>query len=139
MTRKFGQEFKIESAVISSERLSDDYDIKSYILEFSLFEDIETPYLTGQLVSMDDVGSFDEMALKGTEQIRITLSGVEEKYKGVKVTLTMNIVSILKRVKTAERTEVYHMNLIAPMAYRDNGIKISNHSTVNLTTLPATS
>ena len=118
------QEYKIETASITSERLGETYDVKSYVMELSLFEDIELPYLTGQMVLMDDMGVFDEMSLKGTETIRLRVSGVEENYNP-SFELTMNITSIVKKLKVAERTEVYHLSLISPHAYRDAAVKVS--------------
>lgn len=118
------QEYKIEAAVIYSERLERGYDVKSYVMELSLFEDIELPYLTGQVVLMDDIGAFDEMALRGTETIYFKISGVEKGYNP-EVMLTMNITSIVKRVKTNERTEVYQLSLVSPIAYRDSAVKVS--------------
>ena len=80
MTTNRAQEFKIDKAIISAEHLGSDYDVKSYVLELSLFEDIELPYLSGQIICMDDMGSFDEMNLKGTETIRLKVSGTEKGY-----------------------------------------------------------
>jgi hypothetical protein len=124
MTGTRAQEYKIEAAVIYSERLKRGYDVRTYVMELSLFEDIQLPYLTGQVVMMDDMGAFDEMALRGTETIYLKISGVEEGYRP-EVMLTMNITSIVKRVKTAERTEVYQLSLISPIAYRDSAVKVS--------------
>jgi hypothetical protein len=124
-----GQEFKIDAAIITGERLKSAYNLRSYVLEFSLFEDIDLPYISGQLVCMDDMGVFDEMALMGTEQVYITLTGVKEE---IRLNISMNIVSVVKRVKTAERTEVYHLNLVSPIAFRDQGIKISKSYTGKL-------
>ena len=124
MTTNRAQEFKIDKAIISAEHLGSDYDVKSYVLELSLFEDIELPYLSGQIICMDDMGSFDEMNLKGTETIRIKVSGTEPGYEG-SFELTMNIVSIVRKIKTTERTDVLHLNLVSPLLYRDNAIKVS--------------
>ena len=125
MEKQKAQEYKIDRALITAERLGGEYDVREYVIELSLFEDIGLPYLTGQAVIMDDMGVFDEIDLKGTETIEFKVSGVEEGYEQPSFTLTMNINSIVKRVKTAERTEVYQLSLISPMAYRDSGVKVS--------------
>ena len=132
MTQR-ANEYKIDAAVISGERLGDEYDVRKYVLELSLFEDIDLPYISGQLVCMDDMGSFDEMALMGTEEVKITLSGFG--FGGnvaPSLTITMNIVSIVKRKKTTDLVEVYQLNLVSPVAFRDQGIKISKSYTGKL-------
>ena len=122
---QLAQEYVIDAAVIFGDRLKQAYQMKQMVLEFSLFEDIELPYISGQIVFMDDAGSFNEMQLKGTEQLYVSLKGVEEGNQNSRVNITMNIVSIAKKIKTTERTEVYHLNLMSPMAFRDQGIKLS--------------
>ena len=118
-------EYVIKKAVIFSERLKEKYDVKSYILELSLFEDIELPYISGSMTVMDDMGSFFEMNLKGTEQIELLISGAEESTSLAKFSITMNITSIVRKVKTNERTEVYTLSLVSPIAFKDEGIKVS--------------
>lgn len=116
-------EYVIRKATIFSERLKEEYDIKSYILELSLFEDIELPYISGSMTAMDDLGSFFEMNLKGTEQITIEIFAPET--PEANFSITMNITSIVRKVKTNERTEVYTLSLISPIAFKDEGVKLS--------------
>lgn len=120
------QEYKIVEATIFAERLEDEYNITNYIGELSFFEDIERPYVTAQIVCMDDIGLFDEVRLRGTEQIRFVIEGpAEYSSQGVSFTFIMNIVSIIQKSKVGDRSELYHLNCISPHAYRDANIKIS--------------
>ena len=117
------QEYKITGALLSAERLGEDYELKQMVIEVNFFEDLEKPYITGQIAILDDAGIFDEIKLKGTEELTMTieipeLEGIEVKYK-------FNVVSIVQVVKVGERSEIYHLNLISPHAYRDQAIKIS--------------
>lgn len=122
---QLSQEFIIDAAIIQSDRLEQAYNMTQMVLEFSLFEDIELPYISGQIVFMDDAGSFNEMQLKGTETLYVSVRGAEEGNENSRINIKMNIVSIEKKVKTTERTEVYHLSLMSPMAFRDQGIKLS--------------
>jgi hypothetical protein len=135
MGAKLAQEFKITEAIITADRLGDaGYDIKQYIIELSCFEDIDKPYVTGQIVFMDDIGLIQEIKILGTEKIKLTVATAEEDTVGaVDWTMEFNIVSIIQQEKTAERTEVYHINIISPHAYRDQNIKISRSYTGRLT------
>ena len=69
---QLAQEFKITEAIISADRLDDTYDIQTYIIELSLFEDLDKPYDTGQIVFMDDLGLIQEIKILGTEKIKLT-------------------------------------------------------------------
>ena len=132
---QLAQEFKITEATITADRLGDKgYDIKQYIMELSCFEDIEKPYVTGQIVFMDDIGLIQQIKILGTEKIKLTVATAERDTVGdVSWTMEFNIVSIIQQEKTAERTEVYHINIISPHAYRDQNIKISRSYTGRLT------
>ena len=132
------QEYKIVDARIYSERLGDDvYNVTPYVLELSLFEDIELPYISGRLVCMDDIGAFDEMSLKGTETVYLKVEGGgEENYDtNVGFDLEMKISSIIRRDKITERIEGYTLNLISPIAFKDRGIKISKSFQGKLTSM----
>jgi hypothetical protein len=134
---QLAQEYKITEAIITADRLGgkdNGYDIKQYIMELSCFEDIDKPYVTAQIVFMDDIGLIQQIKILGTEKIKLTVGTAEKDTVGeISWTMEFNIVSILQQVKTAERTEVYHINLISPHAYRDQNIKISRSYTGRLT------
>jgi len=130
MVQNVQQEYVITKAVISADRLSDDYDVKQMIAEIDFFEDLEKPYVTGQILVFDDLGVFDEIKLKGTEQIDLSIQIPE--IPQAKVDIKFNIVSIVQVRKLSERSEMYHLNLIAPHAYKDQFIKISRSYTGKL-------
>ena len=132
MASELANEYIIDAAIITGDRLPQAYNMTQMVLEFSLFEDIELPYLTGQMVFMDDAGSFNEMQLKGTETLYVSVRGAEETNTKARINIFMNIVSIEKKMKTTERTEVYHLSLMSPMAFRDQGIKLSKSFTGKL-------
>ena len=122
------QEFSFTEVVISADRLDEEYDIRSYVMEASFFESLDKPYVTGQIVFMDDIGLIQEIQIKGTEQIRFKIKTIDPSLDA-DWEMTFNIVSIIQATKTAERTEVYHINIISPHAFRDQNIKISRSYT----------
>lgn len=128
------QEYKITEATIFAERFAEEYNLTSYVGEISFFEDLNRPYVTGQIVIMDDIGVFDEIKLRGSEQIRLKIESNPQgtsdvNLEGLKIEMIMNIVSIVQAAKVGERSEVYHLNLISPHAYRDANKKISRSYT----------
>jgi len=132
MALQRAQEYKITEAVIFADRLDKEYNITNYIGELSFFEDIERPYVTAQLVCMDDIGVFDEIKPLGTEQIRFTIESADESVGNLSFTIVLNLVSIILTNKVTDRTEIYHINLISPHAYRDPNIRVSRSYTGKL-------
>ena len=125
------QEYVVTKAIISAERFGGTtYDMKQMVSEINFFEDLEKPFVTGQIIIFDDFGVFDEMKLKGTEQIEIGIEVPENPQ--LKLDIKMNIVSIVQVQKLSERSELYHLNLISPHAYNDQFIKISRSYTGKL-------
>lgn len=134
-TQSLGQEYKISEAVIFAERFEEEYNVTNYIGELSFFEDLERPYVTAQAVIMDDIGVFDDIQIRGSEQIRFTVESVERSVEGLSWTMVFNIVSIVQKNKVGDRSEVYHINCISPHAYRDANTKISRSYTGKLETI----
>jgi hypothetical protein len=140
MTTQNGQaqEYKISEATLIADRLgSEEYNLTALVGELNLFEDIERPYVTGQIVFMDDIGIVDEVRIRGSEQIRLTVESIPSGNSAgvdsnLKFTLVMNLVSIIQSTKVSDKTEVYHVNLISPHAFRDANTKISRSYTGKL-------
>ncbi len=133
-TQNLGQEYKIDEASIFADRFAEgeEYNITNYIKELSFFEDIEKPYVTAQLVCMDDIGLFEEIKILGSEKIRFTISSVESSVGDLSFSLELSVVSIIQTNKVGDRSEVYHINLISPHAYRDANTKVSRSYTGKL-------
>ena len=130
--QRLGQEFQIREATIFSERFDEEFNITNYVGELSFFEDLERPYVTAQIVCMDDIGVFDEIRVRGSEQIRIEVRSVEESLGDFGFVIVLNIVSIIQKNKVGDRSEVYHLNCISPHAYRDAMVKVSRSYTGNV-------
>ena len=101
---QLAQEFKITEAIISADRLDDEYDIKTYIIELSCFEDLDKPYVTGQIVFMDDIGLIQKIKILGTEKIKLTVATVS---------LTAGIASLFAwRIAIPGHPEPLHLDII---------------------------
>lgn len=71
------QQYKLEEAFISADRLGDEeIDVSNRIFELTLFESLESPYLTGSVIITDDAAIFNKMNFRGTEYLTITISSV---------------------------------------------------------------
>ena len=71
------QQFKITEAVISADRLLEqDFDVSTSIVELNIFESLDKPYLTGQLIVLDDNALLDIINFNGTERFKVTIASV---------------------------------------------------------------
>ena len=76
-TTNQSQQFKITEAIISADRfLTEEFDVRSSIIELNIFETLEKPYITGQLVIADDKGLFDFINFNGTERFNVVIASV---------------------------------------------------------------
>jgi len=101
--------------------------------EINFFEDITKGYVTATIVILDDLGLMNEhIQLQGTETIKITIGGVEEEAKNYSFTIEMKVVSIIKQVKTNDKSSVYAINAISKHAYADSAVKVSRSYTGQL-------
>ena len=79
MSNTQSQQFKFTEAVISADRLfRTKFDVRTQIAELNIFETLDKPYLTGQIVINDDKGVFDKINFQGTERIKITCATVDK-------------------------------------------------------------
>ena len=121
------QQKKIISAVISSDRFkSIDVDVAESIIELVLFENLERPYVTGQIAILDNSSMFDEIRFSGTERIAISL-GAEITGKETQASRNFIMSSIENVVKAndAGTSSVYIFTLIDEHAILSKAKKIS--------------
>ncbi len=125
------QQYKISQAVITADRFDDlKLDVSQLIFELTLFESIEKPYLTGNVVLVDNVGLFESIKFKGSEYINIILSSIiEEEDKLVEKTFIMS--NMIKSVKSNDATETLMFHLVEVHNYKDALIPFSRSYTDN--------
>ena len=92
MSKAIQQQYKLHSAYITADRFSGrKIYIQNNIVEVVLYESLEKPYITGQIVVVDDAAIFDTMGFSGTERLFIDItseypdSGSTLKNKGLNV------------------------------------------------------
>jgi hypothetical protein len=123
------QQYKIVEAVITSERLGDrKVDVRPSIVELVLFENLEKPYVSGQIAILDNEAIFDAINFKGTE--RLTLGIASElgtnREDGLRER-TFIMTSIETAVKTGDNgnSGMYVFTLIDEHAFLSKTKKIS--------------
>ena len=75
------QQYKITKATITADRLGgidgNKLDVRTSIAELNIFESLDKPYLTGQVVILDDKALFDKINFQGTERLSIDMASVD--------------------------------------------------------------
>jgi hypothetical protein len=123
LTSSSAYDIKIESVLISSDRLSKEYEVAANVSEINIFENIDLPYMTGNILLIDSNELFTEIAFKGTEKvtIRIKING-DETAKAVEKKF---IVTDIKVVPSHDTSEVMLLNIIEEHAYLSRLITVS--------------
>lgn len=132
------QQFKIMKAEISADRFGDNViDVRTLISELNLFESLENPYISGNMLLIDDKGLVERLDFKGTEVFTLEVASVAgilevkiggEADKAKKFILTR----IEKSVRNNDRSETVLINFIEEHFFFDKLIKISKSFTSNL-------
>ena len=114
-------QYIIDRIEFTSERLGVDpsapqvFDIRTSVVELNIYENIELPYLTANLVMTDDVAFKSTVGIKGTERITI---GVKAGSEGATIVIKkFMITGIQTEVSVNERTDVRVLTMIEEHAY----------------------
>ena len=124
------QQYKITKATITADRFGgldgERLDVRPSVAEFSVFESLDKPYLTGHVVILDDKALFDTMNFQGTERISIELASVDNDLNTV-FSRTFIMTGIEDQVKTNDnaKSSIYSFTLLDEHAYLSALKKIS--------------
>jgi len=107
--------WKLSRVVITSERFKNQpLDVTSLVSNLTLFENIERPYLTGNIFILDDSGLFDGSGLydiRGTETISVTIEGNDKSFN-IMEERKFKITSIKSEAKGNDRSAVLVFTLV---------------------------
>lgn len=137
------QQFKIREAVIAADRFGGfepearTFDVKSIISEVTLYESLDKPYVTGNVVIVDDNGMFEGITFSGTEKLRMRIDGVQADKTinppGQDEPRTYIMTGIEKMVKNENgNSSVYAFTIIDEHAFLSRSKKISKSYTGNI-------
>lgn len=124
------QQYKIVEAAISADRFGGNdvtsFDVRTSVVELSLFESLDKPYLTGQLVLLDDKALFDTIQFQGTERLNIKMASVDNDLDVI-MERTFIMTGIEKSVKSNAngKSSVLLFTLLDEHAFLSNLKKIS--------------
>lgn len=108
-------DFQIVKVVISAERLRFVVDIARVISEINIYEHVDKPFLTGNIVFNDNDNLYNEINWLGTEKIEITIKTDE----GSKDTITrkFRVLKINQAIKSNDQNETFMIDIVEEHAY----------------------
>lgn len=119
------EQFKLFSITINAERYTRPVVLFSSseaapggaAIEFNIFEHINQPFLTGNLIMMDDADFYTAGDIQGTERVTIEYGLPTD--EAAPVTLNMMIVNVERSIKTNDQTAILKFNLIQDLGWYD--------------------
>lgn len=121
--------------IISSVKLSsggeslDPIEIRNSVAQLNIYENIERPYLTGEILIVDTSRIYDKFNITGIETCTIELQ--QPTTRASKITLTFVIHNVMSTTKTNDQTEVMTLKLIEKIAFDNQLAKFSKSYTGN--------
>ena len=109
------EDFVLERVELTADRFSAAADLTNSVIEFNVFESLESLFLTGTLIFLDDNGIASAVDFTGTERIRISLrlpNSDSEVY-----TRTFIVTGVKDQVKTNDSSTVIQLLLIEEFGY----------------------
>ena len=107
-------EFTIDSVLFISER-SEDIELKRVVTDIDIYEDLRKPYLTADIVLLDDSNFINGADILGGEKIEITI--ISNKDKSVPIKKTFYIHKITHQNRVNEHSQVIVIHLVEDCYY----------------------
>ncbi len=76
--QEINAEFLIRKIIIEKQSLNTEFNITSVINEVNIYEHVDKPYLTGQVVFADTNRILETAEISGTELVTIEISSTQE-------------------------------------------------------------
>jgi hypothetical protein len=111
-------DYVFDSILFISERLTSSIDIKPVVSDLTIYEHIELPYLTGNVVMAENSKFVQETDILGGEKIQVSLRNL--KAGSISIEKTFYVSRILNDIKTDDHTEVVNIHLVEDICYESN-------------------
>ena len=73
-------EFQFQNVILSIPEKGIEIDISQTIMELTLYESVNIPYITGNMVCVDTEFAFEELRMNGTERLELVITAQEYDY-----------------------------------------------------------
>ena len=120
------KDFSILSATLKSSRRPEiDRDIEDFITAFDVFESMDKPYITAQLLMLDTDNILEGFDFQGGETIDFRIQNMTLSEVDNIVEKSFVISKLIRSRKTNQNVEVYNLHLIESHAFRSDLINVN--------------
>jgi hypothetical protein len=116
-------EYILESVLLESERLSEPVELKEVVTDIDIFESLDKPYLTGQVLILDNERLYENADLLGAEKITIKIKSIRD--NTTTITNNFYISKIINTEKVNNNMQILALHLVEDIAYYSNLININ--------------
>ena len=116
-------EYQFQSVILSVPEKGIEVDISQTIIELTLYESVEIPYITGNMVCVDTQFAFEELRMDGTERLELSIVAQEYDYTFKKKFI---ITRTIGKTKMDETGYAYNFYIAEEMFFIDVLKKVSN-------------
>jgi len=111
--------YEFETVLLQSERTSQDIEMKSSVTDFEVFEHLERPYLTAQLMVVDSVDLYSNVDILGGERITVRIKRTANP-DAVAFSKTFYVDKTIRSTKSGDHTFVIHFHLVEDCVFVSN-------------------
>ena len=103
-------EFQFQNAILSVPERGIAIDISQTITELTLYESINVPYITGNLICVDTEFAFEELKMNGTERLELQIHSAEysEDGSGIPIVKNFIITRTVGKTRVDQQTFAYN-------------------------------
>lgn len=116
-------DFEIVSAVVSANRMSFVVDLARVISEINIFEHVDKPFLTGNILFNDNAGLYNEVNWQGTETLSLTIR--TDQSGDFTINRVFRIINVKQSVKSNDNNETFLMEFIDEYAWLSSTINVN--------------
>lgn len=110
--------YTFESILLESERLDASVELREVTQDLDVFESLEKPYLTAQLLILDNENLFQNADLLGAERITVQLRSLRKNSRSIKK--TFYITKVVSTEKTGDNIQTLAFHMIEDIGYIAN-------------------
>lgn len=118
-------DYTLVSVLLQSERLNTDVELRENVTDIDIFEHLDKPYLTGQVLFLDNEYVLEQIDILGAERLSITVQSMRQDTQAI--TKTFYIAKVLNTEKTGDNIQTVAFHLIEDIGYISNLTNVNRH------------
>jgi len=115
--------FVLELAEIASPNLQIPIDVKNLVIDIDIFENIDKPYITGNVIMLDDNNLYSQIKFNGIQTIKLGFRLPEKEYKTVYKKFYID--KIVKNIKASDRESTLMFHIIEDIGFVSEYINVN--------------